>query len=195
MMDSRDPLRVVSSTNVAARRPFKDVLRNVRHPQRFLRDEHGTFSLRQLSAIGIRRRRKRVEWLELLRNRLQGRPSISCDFATGASARRSSSEYEVALLTADVYLCTSTMEGGPLPVLEAVMAGAAVLSTRVGQVPDWIEEGGSGFFCASPEEFLDRLLAYDSNRELLRRHQSRARQIADALAPDLTGWRVLLGLS
>jgi glycosyltransferase involved in cell wall biosynthesis len=189
------PLRAVSSTNVPVRRPIRDVLRNIRHPRPFLRDERGRLSLQQLGAIGIRRRRKRVEWLEELRRVLGDRPSICCDFVTGTTARRTAAEYEASLRTADVYLCTSTMEGGPLPVLEAVMAGAAVLSTRVGQVPDWIEEGRSGFFCATLAEFAERLIGYDSDRSLLRQHQARAREVADALAPDLTGWQALLQLS
>lgn len=188
------PLRAVSSTNVPARRPWRDVLRNLRHPRPFLHDEAGQFSWRQLAAIGIRRRRKRVEWLDAVRRRVVAQPGIQCDFATGAAARRSSGEYEAALLSADVYLCTSTMEGGPLPVLEAVMAGAAVLSTRVGQVPDWIVAGESGEFCASIEEFADRLIAYDRDRALLRRHQARAREVADSLAPDLVAWQEFLGI-
>jgi glycosyltransferase involved in cell wall biosynthesis len=192
--EARPAIRAMSSTNVPARRPFRDVLRNCRHPAPFLRDERGRISLRQLTAIGIRRRRKRVEWLDRIRADLRDRPTIECDFTTGPAARRSAAEYEAALVASDVYLCTSTMEGGPLPVLEAVMAGAAVLSTRVGQVPDWIEDGGSGFFCATPAEFRDRLIAYDEDRELLRRHQRRARALADAMTPDLHGWRALLTL-
>lgn len=189
------PLVAMSSTNVPARRPWHEVLRNLRHPAPFLRDEQGRLSPRQWSAVTIRRRRKRVEWLQGLARQMGDRGSIHCDFATGADARRSSAEYEAALHAADVYVCTSTMEGGPLPVLEAVMAGAAVLSTRVGQVPDWMSDGESGFFCASFDDFATRLKAYDADRALLRRHQARAREIADTLRPALAPWEGLLGLS
>ncbi len=187
-------IRVVSSTNIAVRRPISDVLHNLRHPQPYLRDEHGVLSLRQFGAIGIRRRRKRVEWLLDIEERLRSQLTMVCDFATGSAARRSSVEYEASLRAADVYLCTSTMEGGPLPVLEAVMTGAAVLSTRVGQVPDWIVDGESGYFCTTLNDFLERLRGYDADRSLLLRHQARAREVADALAPDLTPWQELLGI-
>lgn len=45
----------------------------------------------------------------------------------------------------DVYLCTSTVEGGPLPVLEAMAAGVCVVSTPVGQVGLWMQDGVSGY--------------------------------------------------
>lgn len=43
----------------------------------------------------------------------------------------------------DVYLCTSLLEGGPLPVLEALACGVPVVSTDVGHVPDLIIDNGS----------------------------------------------------
>lgn len=185
-----DVVRVMSSTNVPLRRPLATILRRARHPAPFLRDENGRLSLRQLSALPVRRRRKRAEWLAaIMRAEI---PATDCDFRAGPKVTRSADEYEAALAACDVYVCTSTMEGGPLPVLEAVMAGAAVLSTRVGQVPRWVEDGASGFFCDSRDEFVERLSAYAADRALLRRHQARAREIADGLTPDLTAWRALL---
>jgi glycosyltransferase involved in cell wall biosynthesis len=185
-----DVVRVMSSTNVPLRRPVSEIMRRLRHPALFLRDENGRLSLRQLSALPVRRRRKRTEWLaEIMDAPI---PGLDCDFRAGAKVTRSADEYEAALGACDVYVCTSTMEGGPLPVLEAVMAGAAVLSTRVGQVPSWIEDGGSGFFCDTPADFVARLRAYATDHSLLRRHQARAREIADGLAPDLARWRELL---
>ncbi len=169
------PVRAMSSTNVPERRTVKDVLRRLKHPAPFLRDEHGRLSLRQLSALPQRRRRKRIEWLRQISDALADKPGIACEFTVGGGVRRSEAEYERALSNCDVYICTSTMEGGPLPVLEAVMTGAAILSTRVGQVPQWIEEGGSGFFCDSVAEFAHRLRRYDGDRGLLRRHRARAR--------------------
>ena len=193
--DGTGSIQVMSSTNVSVRRPVRDILRRIRHPAPFFRDEHGRLSLRQLSALPVRRRRKRVEWLTQIARAAGERSGIHCEFAVGGSARRSEQEYETALHRCDVYVCTSTMEGGPLPVLEAVMAGAAVLSTRVGQVPTWIEDGGSGYFCSSVAEFSHRLNRYADDRGLLLRHQARAREIADALVPDLTGWRALLAVA
>jgi len=45
----------------------------------------------------------------------------------------------------DYYVCTSRIEGGPYPVLEAMSCGAVVLSTPVGQVPEIICHGENGF--------------------------------------------------
>lgn len=39
----------------------------------------------------------------------------------------------------DVFLCHSTVEGGPLPVIEALACGTPVISTDVGQVSEWFE--------------------------------------------------------
>lgn len=45
----------------------------------------------------------------------------------------------------DVYLLTSRVEGGPCTVLEAMACETAVVSTRVGAVPGWIQDGVNGF--------------------------------------------------
>lgn len=45
-----------------------------------------------------------------------------------------------------VYMCTSDIEGGPLPVLEAMASGVPVISTKVGMALDLLEEGG-GLLC------------------------------------------------
>jgi glycosyltransferase involved in cell wall biosynthesis len=45
----------------------------------------------------------------------------------------------------DAYLCTSRVEGGPYPVLEAMSCGTVVLTTAVGQVPEMLEDRVNGF--------------------------------------------------
>jgi glycosyltransferase involved in cell wall biosynthesis len=49
--------------------------------------------------------------------------------------------------TVDIYLCTSRLEGGPLPVIEAMAAGCAVISTRFGFVPEIISSDKNGILC------------------------------------------------
>src|SRR5579872_2329389 len=44
----------------------------------------------------------------------------------------------------DVFVCPSYTEGGPFTVMEAMQAGCAVVSTRVGQVPELIQNGVNG---------------------------------------------------
>lgn len=49
--------------------------------------------------------------------------------------------------TIDIYLCTSRLEGGPLPVVEAMASGCCVISTRVGFVPEIVTSGVNGVLC------------------------------------------------
>ncbi|MVO10966.1 glycosyltransferase [Flavobacterium sp. TP390] len=45
----------------------------------------------------------------------------------------------------DVFLLTSQREGGPTSLLEAMLMGTPVVSTKVGVVPDIIQDGSNGF--------------------------------------------------
>ncbi|MBT3820138.1 MAG: glycosyltransferase family 4 protein [Nitrospinaceae bacterium] len=62
--------------------------------------------------------------------------------------------------TIDIYLCTSRLEGGPLPVIEAMAAGCAVISTPVGFVPEIIISGNNGILCEidSSDDFESALM-------------------------------------
>jgi glycosyltransferase involved in cell wall biosynthesis len=46
----------------------------------------------------------------------------------------------------DVYICASTAEGTPNPCLEAAACEVPLLTTRVGNMPELIEDGRNGFF-------------------------------------------------
>jgi glycosyltransferase involved in cell wall biosynthesis len=61
------------------------------------------------------------------------------------------------------YLCTSWQEGGPLPLMDAMRRGCAVLTTPVGQTDELVQEGVNGFICRTRAEFAARieLLAAD----------------------------------
>lgn len=60
---------------------------------------------------------------------------------------------DVAAIWADHHLLAfaSRMEGAPIAVAEAMLAGRPVLATAVGAVPEWIDDGVSGFLAGSPE--------------------------------------------
>lgn len=47
--------------------------------------------------------------------------------------------------TIDAFLMTSSVEGGPLTVLESMACGTPVVATRVGLVPDVVRDGMNGF--------------------------------------------------
>jgi glycosyltransferase involved in cell wall biosynthesis len=52
----------------------------------------------------------------------------------------------------DVFALTSRSEGMPLAVLEAWAAGVPVVSSRVGGIPELIEEGRTGFMFEAGDE-------------------------------------------
>ncbi len=58
----------------------------------------------------------------------------------------------------DLYIIPARLEGGPRSVLEAPAAGVPVVSTRVGMVPEIIENGVSGFI--TEIEDVDKLTEY-----------------------------------
>ena len=53
-------------------------------------------------------------------------------------------EFAATYALMDAYWCTSTIEGGPVPVLEAMASGVCVLATEVGMVPDVINSEAVG---------------------------------------------------
>lgn len=66
--------------------------------------------------------------------------------------------------SADLLLATSSLEGMPNVVMEAMACGLPVVSTRVGGVPDLIEHGEHGYLaevdgCASLREHCSKLLS------------------------------------
>jgi len=48
------------------------------------------------------------------------------------------------LAAADVFLLPSRREGMPISILEAMRAGLPVIVTKVGAIPEMIEDGQSG---------------------------------------------------
>jgi glycosyltransferase involved in cell wall biosynthesis len=64
------------------------------------------------------------------------------------------SDYPDIYATFDVFLSMSTLEGGPIPLIEAMMSNAVPVASRTGFAPDLIRHGENGFIFdvnASPE--------------------------------------------
>jgi len=61
---------------------------------------------------------------------------------------------------ADVFVLSSLSEGLPVVILEAMAAGLPIVATKVGGIPDIVEEGVNGYLvnAKNPEEIADRLL-------------------------------------
>jgi glycosyltransferase involved in cell wall biosynthesis len=157
---------------------LRSMLRRLRTPSEYAFDETGRVSLRQSQGLLVRRWRKNTEWL----GRLSRDPVLAeCSeftFRTAISAAShlpSRDFYWRTLADSDVYICSSFMEGGPLPVMEAVCAGNAVISTPVGQVEDWVTDGVNGRIVHSYHELREAALAYATEPELLLSHQAASR--------------------
>lgn len=83
------------------------------------------------------------------------------------------------LQNARILLLPSRHEGMPMSILEAMAYGEAVVSTRVGGIPEVVEEGGSGFLIEPDDEpslyrTIQRLL---DDRGLAERMGRRGREI------------------
>ncbi|HEY6005026.1 MAG TPA: glycosyltransferase [Anaeromyxobacter sp.] len=82
----------------------------------------------------------------------------------------------------DVFVLCSNTEGLPLAIPEAMATGLPVVSTRVGGVPNVIEEGVTGFLVpvGSEEALRGRLTALEADPERSRACGRRARSAAVA---------------
>lgn len=125
-------------------------------------------SERSLVAITIGRiyRRKRFEVFNEIA-RVSAHRGMNIEFrAKWDRAPLPESDYIAYLDGADVYIVTSSQEGGPLPAMDAMRRGLVVLSTPVGQMREIIENGESGFICNNTEDFLKclRVLSEDRSR-------------------------------
>jgi glycosyltransferase involved in cell wall biosynthesis len=89
------------------------------------------------------------------------------------------------LKSIDVFVLSSTSEGSPNVILEAMAAGAPVVATRVGGIPDLVAEGESGLLVepgdsASMARAIKRLLADgDGARAMGERGRQLARERYD----------------
>lgn len=183
------PVRFVSTALGPGREPWARVLARARAPRFWTTDERGRPSLRQLRSAAVRVHRKNVPWLERLERALADEPGAAVDFRYGRRhTQLTEAEYLARLAASDVYVCTSYMEGGPLPVMEAVLAGLAVITTPVGQVGEWVRDGENGFVCRTYDEVERAARRYVGEQGLLRAHRARAREIAGAKRFDAEGW-------
>lgn len=187
------PVRFLSTAYGADPVPLRGVLARAAEPRFWTRDERGAWSARQARSALVRQHRKNTPWLDRLDRDLAGDPRAHVDFRYGRGHTQLSAEdYVRRVADGDVYVCTSVMEGGPLPVMEAVLAGLAVLTTPVGQTAAWVRHGWNGFVCRTPAEFAWAARAYLDRPALLRRHQARSRALAGTKALDADAWHAFL---
>ena len=79
----------------------------------------------------------------------------------------------------DVFAMSSSTEGLPLVVPEAMAAGLPIVSTAVGGIPNVVEDGETGLLVPVDEAALAAALArLEQDRELARAMGARAREVA-----------------
>ncbi len=78
-------------------------------------------------------------------------------------------DYPRIYSTFDVFLSISSLEGGPIPLMEAMMCNAVPVASRTGFAPDLIEHGSNGFLFemedgpARVSELIERAYALDAD--------------------------------
>jgi glycosyltransferase involved in cell wall biosynthesis len=80
-------------------------------------------------------------------------------------------DYPDIYATFDVFLSMSTLEGGPIPLVEAMMSNAVPVASRTGFAPDLIDHGRNGFIFdldAPAAEIADLIEAAFANQGYLR---------------------------
>jgi O-antigen biosynthesis protein len=77
----------------------------------------------------------------------------------------------------DVLVLPSKLDGRPVVVMESLAMGVPVVASRVGALPELIEDGVSGYLCAPDriEEFVDSVRRLEGDRALLAQMKSAAR--------------------
>ena len=187
------PVRFISTAYGADPVPLRRVLARAAEPRFWTRDERGRVSPRQARSALVRQHRKNTPWLDRLADALAGDGRAAVDFRYGnGHTQLSAEDYVRRVAGGDVYVCTSVMEGGPLPVMEAVLAGLAVLTTPVGQTAEWVHHGWNGFVCRTPEEFAWAARVYLDRPGVLRQHQARSRRLAAGKRFDADAWHAFL---
>lgn len=99
------------------------------------------------------------DYLEILTDRLGLRECV--DFVGGVPHEKIP-DY---MYHADIFILPSLSEGFPVTILEAMACGLPVIATKVGGLPDIIEEGMNGYLVEAkkPDEIADKVLMLMQN--------------------------------
>jgi glycosyltransferase involved in cell wall biosynthesis len=96
----------------------------------------------------------------------------------------SRAELAYAYHALDAYLVPSRQEGGPKSVLESLATGVPLVTTRVGQAPEIVDDGSTGLLADvdDVEALASLVVRLHDDAELARRLREAGRQAAEAYA-------------
>lgn len=79
----------------------------------------------------------------------------------------------------DVFLLTSQREGGPTSLLEAMLMGTPTVSTKVGVVPDIVENGINGFAAEirDAKKLAEQVIELLDDKELQNKFSSKSKEL------------------
>jgi len=91
---------------------------------------------------------------------------------------------------AHIFITTSVSDGTPVSILEAMASGLPCIATKVGGIPEWIENGKTGLLIppGSPESVAAAILSLAANPALRERLGTAARETVVANGQ----WRTLM---
>lgn len=203
---SRDVASSIA-TNIAPQIPVQTVMNGV-NQHRFIRNEAAGLQIRNtwglaptdvvVGSIAVFRFQKRLDlWLEVIAAVKKQLPGIKA-LLVGDGPLRPMLQDKVAQLglqdtvimpglhtnaaewlsAMDIFMMSSSFEGLPLALLEAMSCECAIATTNAGGVGEVVEHEKSGWLCSVDEwpQLCDAVVALASNAELRREYASNARQ-------------------
>ncbi len=84
------------------------------------------------------------------------------------------------LKDSDIYVCSSITEAAPMSVWEAMAMEKPIVSTDVGSVSDFIQNGENGFIVPvkAPEKLAEKIELLIKDKELRKKFSKRVREVA-----------------
>jgi len=80
----------------------------------------------------------------------------------------------------DVFIVASTEDGTPNPALEAASCGRPIISNRIGNMPEFIEDGVNGFLVdRHVDEYVEKINWLQKNRDKMIKMGEKARETVE----------------